>query len=113
MSATDALRTNLSDAGIEYGYLGDYTTYVTSRGISWALTDNYDGTVAASVNRTTPDEAMRVITGHDAAHVVSVYDDDGVGHSECGECGRTVAERMWFCPWCGARFTMIERSYRP
>ena len=113
MSATDALRAALSAAGIEYGYLGDYTTYVTSRGFSWALTDNYDGTLSASINRATPDETMRVITGHGTAHVLSTYDDDGVGHSECGGCGRTVAEHFRHCPWCGARFTTIERTYRP
>ena len=112
MSATEALRASLDAAHMDYGILGD-TTYVTYRGLSWALTDNYDGTLSASINRATPDETMRVITGHGTAHVLSTYDDDGVGHSECGGCGRTVAEHMRFCPWCGARFTKIERSYRP
>lgn len=103
MSATEALRANLSAAGIEYGHLGDYTTYVTSRGHSWVLTDNYDGTLSASINRATPDETMRVITGHGTADVGTVCDENGVGHSWCGRCTSTVGPRERYCPHCGAR----------
>ena len=115
MSATDALRANLSAAGIEYGRLGDYTTYVTSRGFSWTLTDNYDGeTVSAHVHRLTSGEVVALVNEcSEPAHVLSTYDDDGVGHSECGGCGHTIGEWFRFCPWCGAKFTTIERTYRP
>jgi hypothetical protein len=115
MSATETLRANLSDAGIEYGRLGDYNTRVAVGGLSWFVDDNLDGTMNAStfVSDMSPNEVMRVITGRETAHVLSTYDDDGVGHSECCGCGRTVGENMRFCPWCGARFTEIERKYRP
>ena len=114
MSATEALRANLTARGIEYGYLGVYVTRVTYDGMSWLVGDNLNGTLNATTydNSLTPDEAMRVITGHGTAHVLSTYDDDGVGHSECGGCGCTVGEHMRYCPWCGCRFTEIERSHR-
>ena len=111
MSATDALRDNLTALGIDFGCLGEYNTRVTVGWLSWLVEDNLDGTMDATTydNDLTPDEVMQVITGRDTTHVLSTYDDDGVGHSECGGCGRTVAEHMRFCPWCGARFTEIER----
>ena len=114
MSATETLRANLTARGIEYGRLGDYSTRMDVGGLSWLVEDNLDGTMDATAydKDLTPDEAMRVITGRDTAHVLTVCDDDGVGHSECGACGRTVGERMRFCPWCGCRFTEIERSHR-
>lgn len=34
----------------------------------------------------------------------TTYKGDGVGHSKCSECGRTVGPQYLFCPWCGARF---------
>jgi hypothetical protein len=61
-------------------------------------------------------EMQEALERHDhrrTAHVLTTTDDDGVGHSECGGCRRTVGEWFKFCPWCGARFTDIERSYRP
>lgn len=114
MSATETLRANLTALGIEYRHLGQYYTYVEADGLWWSVEDNLDGTLNATTHESnmTPDEAMRVITGHGTAHVLTVCDDDGVGHSECGGCGRTVAEHMRFCPWCGARFTTIERTYK-
>ena len=114
MSATEALRASLDAAHMDYGILGD-TTYVTSRGYSWTLTDNYNGeTVSACVNCLTPDEVMALVTECvKTAHVLSTYNDDGVGHSECGTCGRTIGEWFKYCPGCGARFTEIEREYRP
>lgn len=115
MGATDTLRDNLTTLGIDYGCLGDYNTRMDIGGLSWLVEDNLDGTMDATgySNDLTPDEVMQVITGRDAAHVLTEYDDDGVGHSECGGCGRTVAEHMMYCPWCGARFTEIERRRRP
>ena len=111
MSATSTLRARLSAAGIEYGRLGDYTTYVTSRGYSWTLTDDYDGTLNVHAVAVSPEVAAEIVGGaRGVAHVRSTYDDDGVGHSECGACGRTVGEWFRYCPWCGARFTEIERT---
>ena len=104
MSATEALRANLTALGIEYGRLGDYTTYVTSRGFSWTLMDNYGGTLNARVNGIDPGEAIALITGHGTAHVLSVCDEDGVGHSECDACGGSVNRHDRFCRHCGARF---------
>ena len=114
MSATETLRANLTALGIEYGRLGEYHTRVTVGDLSWLVEDNLDGTMDATTydNDLTPDEVMRVITGHGTAHVLTVCDDDGVGHSECGECGRTIGESFKYCPWCGARFTEIERTYK-
>jgi bacterioferritin-associated ferredoxin len=115
MSATEALRANLTAAGIDYGCLGDYNTRVTVCGLSWLVEDNLDGTLNATtcVCDATPDEVMQAITGHGTATMRTVCDDDGVGHSECGGCGRTVGEWFKFCPWCGCRFTTIERTYIP
>jgi hypothetical protein len=61
----------------------------------------------------TPEQAIALITGHDTAIMRTVCDEDGVGHSECGGCHRTVGEWFKFCPWCGARFIRIERTYIP
>jgi hypothetical protein len=67
MSATDTLRANLSAAGIEYENYGDHYIIVESRGVRWAVRDNYDNkTMNVCNNRLTPDEMMRVITGRDA-----------------------------------------------
>ena len=115
MSATEAMRANLSAAGIEYGCLGEYHTRVHAGGLWWHVEDSLNGTLNATTYDygMTPDDVMALIMGHETAHVLTVCDDDGVGHSECGGCGRTVAEHMRFCPWCGARFTEIERTYQP
>lgn len=115
MSATEALRANLSAVGIKYDILGQYHTRVTVGDLSWLVEDNFDGTmdVTAYEDDVTPDEATRIIMGHGTAHVLCVYNDDGAGHSECGACGRTIGAWFEYCPWCGARFTEIERTYRP
>ena len=116
MSATETLRANLSAAGIEYGRLGQYYTRVTVCGLSWLVTDNLDGTMDAdtTVSGKTPDEVVRIITEREpTAHVLTVCDADGVGHSRCSACGRPVGELFKFCPWCGAKFTTIERKYKP
>jgi hypothetical protein len=84
-------------------------------GLLWLVDDNLDGTMNAAtyVSDKTPDEVMRVITGHGTAHVLTVCDEDGVGHSKCSRCHHIIGEWFRFCPWCGRRFTEIERSYRP
>jgi hypothetical protein len=61
-------------------------------------------------------EMQEALERHDhrrTAHVLTTTDDDGVGHSECGGCGRVVGEWFKYCPWCGARFIRIERTYVP
>ena len=115
MSATEALRASLTALGIEYGRLGEYATRVAVGGLSWLVQDNLDGTMDATtcVCDATPDEVMQAITGRGTATMRTVCDDDGVGHSECGACGRVVGEWFKYCPGCGCRFTAIERTYIP
>jgi hypothetical protein len=116
MSATETLRANLTAAGMEYGALGDYYTIVESRGVSWAVKDNYDNKTVSvhAPHWLTPEQAVALITGRETtAHMLSICDDDGVGHSKCGACRRTVGEWFKYCPWCGARFVRIERTYQP
>jgi hypothetical protein len=115
MSATEALRASLTAKGIECECLGDNYTIIPSRGVRWAAKDNYDGETVSihAPHWLTPEQAIALITGHDTAIMRTVCDEDGVGHSECGGCRRTVGEWFKFCPWCGARFTTIERTYVP
>lgn len=116
MNATEAMRALLSAAGITFGCLGKYSTRITVGDLSWLVEDNLDGTADATAYNTnmTPDEVVRIITEREpTAHVLTVCDDDGVGHSRCSACGRPVGELFKFCPWCGAKFTTIERKYKP
>ena len=111
MSATSTLRTRLSAAGIEYDTLGHDTTYVTTGGLRWSVVDCHDGTLNVHAVAVLPEVAEEIVgVARGVAHVCSTYDDDGVGNSECGACGRTVGEWFRYCPWCGARFTEIERT---
>lgn len=109
MTATETLRRLLSDAGVHYDVLGDYTTYATSEGLSWALKDNYDGTLSLNLGgRLSPEEAAATVVGRTAA-VSTVVDDDGVGDTRCCQCGHTVGHWFTYCPWCGSRF--VERRW--
>jgi hypothetical protein len=106
MSASETLRVNLESAGIKYGYLGGYYTNVATGDVMWVMRDNYDGTLSIDLGGNyTPDEVVAIITGHrESAAKRNVYYGDGVGHSECTACGRTVSIGSSYCQWCGVRF---------
>ena len=109
MSASERLRALLRAENVEYGQLGACYTSVTLGGRKWVIRDNYDGTVAIHLGgRFAPEDAVALVCGSTAEMLV-VSDEDGVGHSECRACGRTVGQHFNYCPWCGARFTEIER----
>ena len=113
MTATETLRANLTARGIEYGCLGDYTTMVTHDGVSFMFDDCYDGMLTAQVARLSSDEAIALVAdrhGHVAKK--NVYCGDGVGHTECTACGRTVSIGSSYCSWCGVRFSGIVSEVR-
>lgn len=113
MTASKRLRALLRADGIEYGSLGDYYTTVTLDGHKWVIRDNYDGTVAIHLGgRFAPEDAVDAIRGRVETIVHTVVDDDGVGYSTCGACGRVVGEWFDYCPGCGARFTEIVREHK-
>lgn len=113
MTASDTLRRHLEDAGLEYGKLGDYTTRVTHRGMSFTMEDCYDGVLDVVVSRLTSDEAVSLITGQcRGVPKRYVYYGDGVGHSECTACGGIVISGYGYCPWCGIRLEGVERDLR-
>jgi len=102
MTATTTLRRHLDDAGIEYSPIGDGCTSVNVGDVSWHMQDAYDGTLTMRViSRVAPIQALDVIGR--TASVVTDADEDGVGHSSCSACGRTIRPSYRHCPWCGAR----------
>ena len=107
MSAADTLRRHLAGMGQPYEVLGNMTL-VQVGGITWAASDRYDGTLRLKVMQSlSPAEVVRIATRTQAgphATVTSTCDENGVGHCECGACGRTVGKWHSFCPFCGARF---------
>lgn len=113
MTASKRLRALLRAANIEYDTLGDYYTTTTIDGRRWVLRDNYDGTLALNLGgRYRPEDAVDAIRGRVETEVHTVADEDGVGYSTCGACGRTVGEWFDYCPWCGARFREIVREHK-
>jgi hypothetical protein len=109
MTASGTFRQHLDDAGIEYGRLGNYTTRVTHDGMSFTVSDCYDGMLTAEVARLSPHEMASLVTrGRRRAAKRHIYYGDGVGHSECTACGRLVGISHVYCPWCGIEFNETE-----
>lgn len=103
MSATEELRVRLERLGIRYGQLGDYYTMVHRDGLTWTMRDQFDGHLTVGVSQPLePAQAVDLLPRVTA--MASTCDEDGVGHSECLACGRTVGPQFNYCPWCGSRF---------
>lgn len=104
MTATTTLRRHLEDAGIHHEPRGRYMTAIFVGNVIWHAKDLYDGMLnltAAGV--LSPAQVVETLTGPHAT-MTSTCNEEGIGHSECDACGRTVQRYMHFCPWCGARF---------
>lgn len=107
MSAATSLRRHLEELNVPYTVLGSMTM-VQMDGKTWAASDLYDGTLRLKVMQPlSPTDVIGVILGATAT-VHSTCDEDGAGHSECGNCGRNVGKYFAHCPWCGARFVKEE-----
>ncbi len=119
MSATEELRRLLDERGVKWWpdtYYKDTNTCWRIDGFEWRASER-DGKLLIGGTYTkylTPEGAIAVTVSDERTAIMhTVCDDDGVGHSECGACGRVVGEWFKFCPWCGCGFTTIERTYIP
>jgi hypothetical protein len=115
MSATSTLRRHLDDLNINYSTIGSVTRIRDHDGYSWYMRDRYDGTLDARLTRPITPAAAVELVGRKAqeaptaiagltAEIGTICDDDGVGHSWCTNCERTVGPHFHYCPWCGAEF---------